>query len=171
MSSIKISDDCLHPERYVYLKYSGPDPWGVVGRISERIRPFFHVSSSGTNQTRINWDDSGDPIWYFSTWWVKKSLSDYSNMLIHIKVIGNKSKTTNTGEFTMAIWGYVQTEFSGWAVFLKPIYIIYSYLFYHRLRRKFIEICRNYIMNFRNEIKEHFNLEKTDVPMSYGSYG
>ena len=61
--------------------------------------------------------------------------------------------------------------FSGWKYVLKPVWVMYSYLFYNRMRRKYIEMCRNYVYNFRNQIKEHFNVEATTVPEREASYG
>ena len=62
MGKIEVTDDCLVPEKYIYLTYKGPNPVAVMEKISETVRPFFHVSASGTSQTRLNWDNSGDPI-------------------------------------------------------------------------------------------------------------
>ena len=171
MGKIEIVDDCFVPDKFIYLTYKGPDPFGVVTRITQRIRPFFHVSASGTNNTRINWDDSGDPIHFFSTWWVRRNLSRFSSMFVWINVIGTQSKTGDKGEFTLRLNADLKTSFEGIGVVLKPIWLIYSYLFYDRARRGFIENCRNYTVNFRNELKEHFNLEATQVPAARGAFG
>ena len=171
MGKITIVDECLAPEKYIYLRYSGKNPWGVAHKISGLIKPFFHVSSSGTNQTRINWDVTDDPIGFYSIWWVKRSLSRWSGWRIHIKVQGKKSKTTNEGEFTLQLNGEITTRFSGWGFILKPAWLLYSYIFYNRVRRKYIESCRNMIFGFYNELKEHYNLEKTNIPSEYGVFG
>lgn len=171
MATITIVDECLAPEKYIYVTYKGPNPFGVAEKISETVRPFFHVSASGTAQTRLNWDSSGDPIAFFSTWWVKKDLSRFTKMWVYIKVQGSKSKADNMGEFTMQLNGSLETKFEGFSAFLKPFWLMYSYLFYDRARRHFIERCRNFVVNFRNEVKEHFGLEVTSVPTARGSYG
>ncbi|MEM5812680.1 MAG: hypothetical protein QW286_03100 [Candidatus Aenigmatarchaeota archaeon] len=169
---IKIIDDCLVPDRFIWLYYTGPNPWGVAKHISGRIRPFFHVSASGTCNTRINWDVVGENISFYSVWWVKKALSRHTTMWVDMKVIGKKSKTTNQGNFTLQMNARLETEFKGWGVWLKPIWILYSYLFYHRVRRKMIERCRNNVLNFREEIKKYYNLETAEsVPTATGTYG
>ncbi|HJW97467.1 MAG TPA: hypothetical protein VJ485_04880 [archaeon] len=167
-----IIDDCLVPDRFVWLYYTGPNPWGVARHISARIRDFFHVSASGTNNTRINWDVVGENINFYSVWWVKKNFSGYTTMYVDMKVIGKKSKATNQGNFTLQMNGRLQTEFSGWIRWARPLWTIYSYLLYHRARRKMIERCRNNIMNFREDIKKHFNLQTAEsVPTATGTYG
>ncbi len=171
MAKMIIKDDCLVPDRYIRMKYQGPDPWGVAEKITDSVRTFFHVSTSGFNNYRINWDITGDPVTFYTRWWVRKYFSRFSHMMLLIKLRGSRSKTGNVGEFSLIFHASVITTFSGWGVFLKPAWLMYSYLFYNRARRTFIDRCRNYIMNFRNDIKEHFNLEATDVTTAAGSYG
>jgi len=171
MGKIVIRDDCMAPDRYVRLKYSGSDPWGVSKKITDLIKPFFHVSSSGTNNFRLNWDISGDPITFYSRWWVRKRFSRFSMMRVSIKLQGEKFKKTNTGSFTFQMHARIITSFGGWGPILKPIWHMYSYLFYNRARRSYIEHCRNYLLNFRNELKKHFNLETNVEPTAMGTYG
>ena len=97
--SIEIYDECLIPEKYTYVKYSGPNPWELATKITESIRPFFHVSASGTNHWRLNWDITGDVRTFYSLWWVKKSLSRYTIMKIDIKIQGSQHKDTKMGDF------------------------------------------------------------------------
>lgn len=170
MARIEIHDDCLAPDRYIYLSYKGPDPWSVSKKIAEMLKPHFHVSTSGICNQRINWDVVGKNISFYSVWWVKKSFSEYTQMRVEIKIIGKKSKSNNYGEFTMQINPWLQTKFSTWGFILKPAWLIYSYLFYNRLRRKYIETCRNMVYSFRNKIKEYFNLQTTEVTKSQGVY-
>ncbi|MBI4181671.1 MAG: hypothetical protein HY520_01760 [Candidatus Aenigmarchaeota archaeon] len=171
MATLEIADECLAPEPEVFMTYSGPDPWGVVKHISEEIKPFFHVSTSSTSNDRLNWDIAGDPITFYSSWWVKKSMSGRSDAKFFMRVQGAVSKTDNTGQFTLRMWGRLDTEVSGPAVILKPFWLTYSYLFYNRLRMGYISDCRNYIYHFRNLLKEHYNLGATRLPGKDTSFG
>lgn len=166
-----IVDECLAPEKFAYLIYKGPDAWGVANAISSSLKSFFHVSTSGVANTRLNWDVSGNPITFYSTWWVKKDASAYSRFWWYFNVIGHKDKSTGEGEFKLRIHGEVKTEFSGWGLFLKPVWYLYSYLIYDRLRQKYIHRCRSTIEQFRNIVKEKFNLGTTKVQSTGGSYG
>ncbi len=171
MAVLEIVDRCLAPERDVIMNYSGPDPWGVAKKISGSIREYFHVSASGTSQTIVNWDISGDPIKFYSTWWVRKKFSRFSVMKVDILVQGTKSKTTNRGDFRLLLRGDLETKFEGNNIFLKTVWVLYSYLFYNRTRRAFIESCRDAIIGFRNEIKEHFNLKTGPTEFLRGGTG
>ena len=171
MGKLEIRDDCLVPDQYIYLTYTGPDPWGVVKRITDSLKGFFHVSSSKKNHERINWDTTGDPILYWSIWWVKKPFSGYSTARFRIWVQGTKSKVDNTGQFTLRLNADLHTTISGPSFLLKPFWLTYSFLFYNRARRRFVDNCRNYVLNFRNEIKEHYNLGVTSVPQAHTTFG
>ena len=164
MGTIEIVDNCLAPDKDIFLHYSGPNPWGVVKKIESAVRPFFHVSSVGTSNTRLNWDRTGDPIEFFATWWVKKPFSGYSDARWDIKVQGTQGKTSGTGTFSIRITANIKTGFGGWSPFVKPLWYMYSYLYYDKLRKRFIERCREYAEGLKKELKEHFGMEST----SYG---
>jgi len=168
MAKIVIRDDCMTPDRYLRFKYSGPDPWGMAEFLDANIRPFFHITSSNANNYRINWDVTGDPITFYARWWAKKSLGRFSGLQFQFKLVGERGKTRNEGKFSLSYHARVVTRFEGWSPIMKPVWTLYSYLFYNRVRRKYIEQCRNYMLTFGNLVKEHFNLESTEVPMSRG---
>lgn len=162
MGKLVIVDDCLSPARFIYLNYNGPDPYGVAKKISGSLQQFFAVSSAGVSETRFNWDNSGDPVTFYFTWWVKKSFG-FSGMRIGIKVQGAKGKIDNVGNFTLELKGEITTKFEYSTSLLKPIWWIYSYLFYDRRRRNYIEMCRDYAERFRKEIMEHYNLKTRET--------
>lgn len=161
MGKIEITDHCLAPERFIFLKYTGKDPWGVYKHITKRLKPFFHISASGLSNYHFNWSRSGDTDAFYNKWWVKKSLSNWSTMKINIKVQGKKKKSDNTGEFTVQMDSDVITEVKGLSILLKPFWYIYSYLFYNRVRRKWIDKCRELTESFMDDIKERFKLKST----------
>ena len=168
MAKIGIRDDCLAPDKYVRLKYSGPDPWGVAEFLNANLKPYFHVSTSKVNNYRINWDVTGDPISFYARWWVTKEVGRFSYMRFVFKLVGERGKTRNEGKFSLSYWAKVYTDFGGWGPLLRPVWTLYSYLFFNRVRRKYIEQCRNYMLNFSKMVKEHYNVESTDVPTSRG---
>jgi hypothetical protein len=102
---------------------------------------------------------------------VKRKLSRFSTMMVDIKVQGNKSKATNIGEFVVELRGRLETKFEGTNLFLRTVWTLYSYLFYDRERKRYIDLCRSAILGFRNEIKQHFNLRVTSTPAIRGGVG
>ena len=84
------------------------------------------------------------------------------------KVTGERAKNKNEGKFSLGFNARVVTNFSGWGPLMRPVWAMYSYLFYNRIRRKYVEQCRNYLLNLVKMVKEHYNIEYTDTPMSKG---
>jgi hypothetical protein len=168
MAKMVIRDDCMTPDRYLRLKYTGPDPWGVAEFLNANLKEFFHVSSSKISNYRINWDVTGDPVSFYARWWARKQVSRMSMMKFIFKLVGEKGKVKNEGSFSLSYHARVITEVSGWGGLLKPFWSLYSYLFYNRLRRKYIEQCRNYMLTFMNTVKKHYNVEYNEIPMSRG---
>ncbi len=157
MGKITITDDCLTPSRHIYLDYSGHDPFGVSKKIVELLQPFFGVSSAGISETDFRWDNTGDPITFYFTWWVQRNYGK-SLLRIDIKVQGSKGKTKNVGNFTMELKGEIVTSFGYSTSLTKSLWWIYNYVFYGRRRRNYIDMCRNQLEKFRIEIAEHYNL-------------
>jgi hypothetical protein len=164
MGEIKIVEDCNAPARFVYLTYSGKNPFGVASKIAGMLQPFFKVSSAGISETDFRWDKTGDPISFYFTWWVDRGdeSSRWSRQRFNIKVQGSQTKESKEGEFTLQLDGRLSTSFKFNNAFLKGLFWIYDYLFYQKRRAEYLKDCENTIYEFRDEIKEHFNLAVLD---------
>ncbi|MCK4714928.1 MAG: hypothetical protein KAT35_05090 [Candidatus Aenigmarchaeota archaeon] len=166
MGEIKIIEDCNAPARFIYLTYSGKNPFDCASKIAGMLQPFFKVSSAGISETDFRWDKTGDPITFYFTWWVEKagteSPSKMTKMRFNIKVQGSQTKETKEGEFTLQLDGRLMTAFSYNNPFLKGLFWMYDYLFYNKRRAQSLKICEELNNEFRDEIKEHFNLAIID---------
>ena len=158
MTNITISDECFSPDKYLYFNYSGPDPWAVVNHINDTARDFFHLGASDWCFERLNWDISGDPIDFWALFSARVEVSGHTKIMIYIRVQGKTSKTTNKGNFTMRLHALVNSEFEGYRVVLKPLWYIYSYLFFNNVRRSYLRRCQTLVMAFRDEIKRYYNM-------------
>ena len=174
MATIEVTDECLTPDKYTWVKYAGPDPWGVVRKITDSLKPSFHLSSSGRLFDRLNTDVTSDPATFYAEWRARRELSLWTYMWVFIKVQGKVSKATNKGEFWMRMSGELKTSIKTKGIagfFLHSFWTIYSYLFYDHRRREMLEQCTNMMMQFRNDIKEHYNLGISHRPGGRGAYG
>lgn len=158
MATYLIKDDCLGPERFIYLDYSGADPFGVTKKIGSMLNKYFHVSTSGVSEYDFRWDKSGDPTGFFVRWWIKKDMSGYSTAWFYIQVQGNKARETNEGDFRLEVSAELKTKFGFRNPFLRGLWGIYSYLFYNKRRRSYIRTCSDMAHGLRDELKTHYNL-------------
>jgi hypothetical protein len=161
MVTIKIIEDCLAPSRYIYLDYSGKNPFGVASKIAEMLQPFFKVSSAGVSETDFRWDTLGDPIEFYFTWWVERTdpFGRFSGQMYNIKVQGNQTKETSEGSFTLQLWATLNTTFESKNPFAKGLFWLYDYIFYSKRRSEYLKDCEEMMYEFRDEIKKHFNVK------------
>ena len=163
MGTMRIVEDCLAPARFVYLTYTGKNPFAVASKIAEMLQPFFRVSSAGVSETDFRWDETDDPIAFYFTWWVERGGTDapskWTRERFNIKVQGTQTKESKEGEFTMQLDARLITSFSFNNPFLKMLFWIYDYIFYFRRRAEYLKECEELMYDFRDEIKKHFNLE------------
>ncbi len=156
---IEIIDDCLAPSQFIYLSYSGANPFKVYTKIVSLLQPFFEISSSGVFEDRFDWDVSGDDVGFFSKMKIRRDFGAFSNMFVHMWVRGSRRKDTNKGKFTLRVNSYVQTIFKYSNPITQALWNVYRFLFYDRRRREYIEFCRQQTYDFVDEIKKHFNLK------------
>lgn len=164
MAKIEVSDDCFAPYEFMWLKYSGKDPWGVSKKISDSIRSFFHLSTSSMRNEKIIWDISDDPITFYSVFWFQRPMTGHTYMYGKIYLQGGYKKDSKEGNLTIKFEARLDTEFKGWKPFLYPVWYMYSYLFYNKQRRQMIEQCSDLMDAYRNELKKHFGLKVAHVP-------
>lgn len=159
MGKVKIYDDCLVPHRPFTFKYTGADPWAMVNKITGMIKQHFHVTRGEWNQDDLKWDASGDPIWWYSTWWAAPEISKYSRIYVRLKARGNHGKTDNRGWFKLIMVTNLWTEFEGWGPLNKLFWYIYSFLFYNKVRRTYIEKCKGLTLEIKNILRDKYGLE------------
>ncbi len=159
MKKFEIVDDCLAPAQFMYVSYSGASPFAVYSKIMGMLQQFFEISSSGVFEDRFDWDVSGSEVGFYSKVKIRRDFGKFTNMFVQMQVKGSRRKDTNKGKFTLRVNAWLETKFEYSNPIVKSLWWIYSYLFYDKARRGHIEFCRNKVIDFINEIKEHFNLK------------
>ena len=160
LMKMEIFDDCLAPARFVFLTYNGKNPFGVCQKVSGMLQSFFDVSSSGTAETDFRWDNTGPDDEFYHRWWVQKKFSGRTKMWVYIVVQGAKNRETNEGWFTMKINAQNETKVSSKNPMIRMLWWTYAYFFYNRRRSEYLRRCNELVYDFRDDIKEHFNLQQ-----------
>ena len=158
MTKMEIVDDCLSPTQFIYLTYTGANPYKVYTKISGMMQQFFEISSAGVFEDRFNWDIFGKEIDFFMKMKVRRDFGRFTNMYVHMNILGKRRKDSNVGDFTLRVNSYLETNFTFNNPISRTLWYLYGYIFYNKRRRGYLEFCRNTTNDFINEIKEHFNL-------------
>lgn len=169
MAKITVSDECFSPVRAATLSYNGPDPYGVVKKVAEYIKPYFHLTAIGALNTRINWDVSDNPALFYTRWEANRKMSRFSKFVFTLIAQGEVNQETNKGNFSLQIEASIDTDIKGWGPILRPFWLWYSYVFYNKRRQEYLKICKNNINGFINELKKHFNLGYTEIARREGT--
>jgi hypothetical protein len=164
MGKLVFMDECLVPRRLSWLNYAGPDPIGFLKDFKTTLRFIFEVSTTRCRERKLLWDYTGDPIHFYDEWMIKKELSRFSDMWVSIRVRGYVNKAKKDGNFTMELYGEVQNKFSPSNWFTKYVWLIYNYMFYNKIRERYVQMCRDYINKYLNWCKEKHNLKTVTTP-------
>jgi len=164
MASFNIVDECLVPKRLAWLYYRGPDAVGFLRDIKGNLRFIFETSTTRVRERKLMWDYSGDPIRFYSEFWVVKEFSRFTEMWVSIRTLGYVSKGTQHGNWSLELYGDLRHKFEPSNWLLKYTWLLYNYLFYNKIRERYIIMCRDYIQKFLNWVKEKYNLRTVTTP-------
>lgn len=164
MGKLVIVDECLVPRRLVWIHYKGADPIGFLKDFRTTLRFQFDVSSTRCYEKKLLWDYTGDPIRFYNEWIVKKEFSRFTNMWISLRALGYVSKGKKDGNFSLELYGELKHTFEPSNWFTKYVWLIYNYMFYNKLRERYIIMCRDYVENFMNWCKENYDMKTVTTP-------
>ncbi len=159
MGKLVIIDECLVPRRLSWLYYKGPDSIGFLKNFRKTLRFQFDVSTTRCYEKKLLWDYTGDPIRYYDEWLVKKEVSRFTNLIFTIRALGYVSKAKQDGDFSLELYGEVNTSFDPNNWYMKYVWLLYNYLFYGKMRENYIITCRDYLNNFLNWCKEKYGMK------------
>ncbi|MEM5871306.1 MAG: hypothetical protein QW051_00365 [Candidatus Aenigmatarchaeota archaeon] len=165
MPQIVFEDECMPLRRYVFIEYSGPDPFAWTREGTDILRSVFEVDTTGTGEPRWMWDWSGDPIqmYYNRLASHKRTTGRFSRIVVGIKMVGFKYKTKNEGNFRMELEPIVRHEFKANNRVVLFFWWIYWHIFYKHIRQSMIQRCKDMVKKFVEVIKEIYSMGSLEV--------
>ena len=165
MASIKIEDDCLSPDMQIVLRYNGPNPFGVYGKIKKLMRDIWEVESIAFWEREFRWDATDNS--FLIKCYISRSIDKYTKVLIEVFLQGIQPTDPNqNGSMEIRIGGYISSNFGGGSViddaknpFFKLLFWFYFRYFYQDQRRYYIrDWCYNRIQKLKTEIQKLLNI-------------
>jgi len=160
-----IEDDCLAPERYVRIVYSGPNPFAAYQATFSLLRKILQIDPSDYREKDFRWDISGDPRSFYIRALVEKTMDTRTRMVFEIIMQGNQpSDPSKNGNLTILISPRLRTEYKLDSPFQKSAFYrgmlwLYNFFFYFRVRRKYLEVCKEWSSNLLKEYRSLLKIQ------------
>ncbi|MEM5781738.1 MAG: hypothetical protein QXD43_00900 [Candidatus Aenigmatarchaeota archaeon] len=157
-------DDCLSPERTIFIEYSGPDPFKACRALRGMLERIFEVEAIDLWERDFRWDTSSDPRGFYMRMYVSKGIDARTRMMIEVIMEGSQpSDPKKTGKLKISISGRLRTQYDLKSFLQKlPIYKffvwLYHKLFYEDVKRSYIHLCNKLIDQLNYELRELLKL-------------
>lgn len=158
-----IKDDLLAPKGVKILEYKGPNPFGFYSQVHNIMQLIFEVKGKDTFEPVFQWDITGDPRPFFIRTHIKKKFDNFTGIQVGLKIQGKQpADPAKNGEVKIEIGGTIQTEYPARTIFqkifLKPLILLYHYIFYNNVRMKYMVYAQRGIERLEDELRASLNL-------------
>lgn len=160
----RLEDDCLAPERSLKIEYNGPNPFKIYSGLKTRLRKVFEIGSVNIWERDFRWDTTSDPHGFYIRVYVNKGFDQHTKALIEITMQGKQpSDERKNGKITIYLGGRLITEYKLKTIFQRsPLYKglrwLYHKIFYNKIRRSYLIICRERIERLWKELREELGM-------------
>lgn len=165
MAVIKIEDDCLSPDLQIVIRFTGPNPFGVLEKIKRLMRAIWEIEAIGFWEREFRWDATDGS--FLMKWYIDRGIDKYTRVLIEVFIQGvQPSDPTQDGKAEIRIGGYLTSTFGGTSIIddaRNPIFkfffiIFYRYFYKHQRSFYLKEWCYNRIQKLKREIQKNLNI-------------
>ena len=154
MPSVKIKTDLLAPRHAKTYNFSGYHPTRFLKIVPKLIQDVFRITQPNTFEDKLMWDKSSDPIEFFSLTRGKYGKDSRTTFWVTIKIQGKQSQNDKMGEITIKVSSTLDTDFTYSNFLERGLIILYSHLYYYRIRRRYIVEQKRLLDDLDVEIKK-----------------
>lgn len=154
MPSIDIKTDILAPKHFKTYKFSGYHPTRFLKIAPQLIQSVFRITAPNTFEDKYQWDTSADPIEFFGLWRGKYGMDARSTFWVNIKAQGKQNTKDKMGDLDIYVWSTLDTKFDYSNPLVKSLITLYCYLYYYKIRRRYIVQRKRMLDTLDAEIKK-----------------
>jgi hypothetical protein len=155
MPVYELSTQVLTPEDEKTLSFTCEHPSRFFSFLPRLTRQIFRITSSHWFEDRIKWDVGDTSVQFFGVWRGEDSKDSRTGVWITIKLQGEqKLDEQKMGNATIHLSAILRTKFPYLTILDKGLYKSYTYLFYNKQRRYYMEEARQRLLQLENEIKK-----------------
>lgn len=154
-------DNCFEEKPgEIYLRYVGPNPGKLYHSIYNLIKSIWRCSDGDIQEESYNWGKKGDGVKFKIRWYMHRDLDKFTYYWIRFDLTGEGDD--KNGKAFLKFKPVLMTEYpqdTVWqrSLFYEMIRTIYHKIFYSKIRRSYIEDCRDLTALFTKKSKEFFD--------------
>jgi len=163
MPTWQIEDDCLAPNPQIIINYKGKNPFEVYRRISKIMKNTLQITSSKYFENEFRWDMSSDPRTFFVRVYGKTTFDNRTYGWYEVILQGAQPSDPNkVGWLTIKLSSKLKTKYDlntafQQTPFYRALIKIYNRLFYFKIRRRHLELCRRFTNELEKNIRDLLN--------------
>ena len=154
MPSIELRTDVLAPKHFKTYNFSGYHPTRFLKVAPNLIKDVFQITEPNTFEDVLKWDRSSDPIEFYALWRGKDSKDNKSTFWVTVKAMGVQKAKDKMGKITIFVSATLDTNFPYSNSLEKALITAYAYMYYHKIRRRYIMEQKRNMDEFDLEIKK-----------------
>jgi hypothetical protein len=158
MPKFLLTADVYSPQAVKTMKFTGDHPSRVLKIIPSLMKSVFRLAGSKFYEDELKWDKTFETIDFFCQWRGAVGMDSRTTFWLKVKIIGEQSSKDKRGTVTIYIQPYIKTEIEYDNTMDKILGTIYSYLFYKKTVRTYIERQNLYLRQFESSLKKELGL-------------
>ena len=167
MAKIFMQDDCLDPEYYLTIKYSGLKPIEAYHHTITYLREIWEVEAKDYWEREFRWDVTSEPRTFFVKAFVDKELDNKTAVTIEVIMTGTQpSDLSRPGKIEIKMSGVMRTTFGGNSIledarnpFYKSFIWMYNHFFYRKQRRNYLNVwCKRNLNRLKKRYENLLNI-------------
>lgn len=165
-AKLLLEDRCLTYRPKMEFSYIGPNPDKAYPKLIDILTRSLNIPRENIQEKGFKWDRSKPEEKFSASFEVIKDLDKFTYMYIEISMSGTvkpSKEFDKEGSVKFAMGGMIRTEYPQdtlWerSFFYEMLRTFYHRVFYKERRYKWIQECRDQMLQIQNELKEFFNL-------------
>jgi hypothetical protein len=163
---ILIHDYCLVPRPTATLEYTGPNPQRAYDSIRKLFGSLFNITEKEVQEREFRWEKVAGGESFHVRWETIKDLDSHTFQDITITLDGTASPSKEFGKegsLKISFEGKIRTEYPQDTIWQRSLIYEMFRTFYHKtiyqgIRKKYVEECRETLLQFSDEIRSFFNI-------------
>jgi len=163
MPKITIVDDILIPSESFFVNFKGKNPFTVCGMFPTMLKEIMKITGKDIWETDLRWDLTSDPRPFYGVWMGKRTEDIWTKTRIRILAQGAQGSKDKVGWIRVQMKGTVETEYDYSNFFQKSLWWFYSFMFYYKQRRNYIDFAKDNMEILKARINKSLGIyQETD---------